>query len=338
MEENATAQLWPEVSVIMPVLDEERHLREAVHGILSQDYPGEIEVVLALGPSRDRTDEVAQQLAAEDPRIVAVDNPAGYTPHGLNAAIKASKHDIIVRVDGHSVLPSDYVRTVVDVLEETGADNVGGMMAAEGTTDFECAVARAMTSKIGVGSTQFHTGGADGPAETVYLGAFRRSALDRVGGYDEAFHRAQDWEMNHRIRETGGVVWFTSRLRVAYRPRSDIRALAKQYFQTGAWRWQVMVRHPETVSARYLAPPAAVAGCVLAVGLAATGRKWALVVPGAYVGAVLVGAVVTGKDLTPRARAMLPAVYATMHHAWGAGFLGGVAKTALGKLRRRPRG
>lgn len=335
MEENATAQLWPEVSVIMPVLDEERHLREAVRGILAQDYPGEIEVVLALGPSRDRTDEVAQQLAADDPRIVVVDNPQGFTPHGLNAAIKAAKHDIIVRVDGHSVLPVDYVRTVVDVLTETGVDNVGGLMAAEGTTDFECAVASAMTSKIGVGATQFHTGGADGPAETVYLGAFRRSALDRVGGYDEAFHRAQDWEMNHRIRETGGIVWFTSRLRVAYRPRSSFRALAKQYFKTGAWRWQVMVRHPETVSLRYLAPPAAVAGTALAVGLALTGRKWALAVPGAYVAAVVAGAAVTGKDLTPRARAMLPAVYATMHHAWGAGFLGGVAKSAIDSVRKR---
>lgn len=335
MNEHTTAQLWPEVSVIMPVLDEERHLREAVQGILAQDYPGEIEVVLALGPSRDRTDEVAQQLVADDRRVTVVDNPHGYTPHGLNAAIGAAKYDVIVRVDGHSVLPADYLRTAMDVLTETGADNVGGLMAAEGTTDFECAVARAMTSRIGVGATQFHTGGADGPAETVYLGAFRRSVLDRVGGYDEAFHRAQDWEMNHRIRETGGLIWFTSRLQVAYRPRSTFAALAKQYYHTGAWRWQVMVRHPETVSLRYLAPPAAVAGTVLAVGLALTGRTWALAVPGGYAAGVLAGAAVTGRGLAPRARALLPAVYATMHHTWGAGFLAGVTTSVVNRVRRR---
>lgn len=334
MDEHTTAPMWPAVSIIMPVLDEERHLREAVTGILAQDYPGELELVLALGPSKDRTDEVAQDLAAADPRITAVDNPPGYTPHGLNAAIKAAKHDVVVRVDGHSVLPADYVRVAVDVLTETGADNVGGRMAAEGTTDFECAVAAAMTSKIGVGATQFHTGGEDGPAETVYLGVFRRSALDRVGGYDEFFHRAQDWEMNHRIRETGGLVWFTSRLRVGYRPRSSFRALAKQYFDTGAWRFRVMERHPETVSLRYLAPPAAVAGSALAVVLAVAGKRWALVLPGAYAAAVTAGAVVYGTGLSPRARAMLPVVYATMHHAWGAGFLKGVAKSVSNKLRR----
>ncbi|MBO0828829.1 MAG: glycosyltransferase family 2 protein [Streptosporangiales bacterium] len=325
--------IWPAVSVVMPVLNEERHLREAVTGILAQDYPGELEVVLAIGPSRDRTDEVAQELAAADARVRVVDNPDGHTPHGLNAAIAAAKHDVLVRVDGHSVLPAGYVRTAVEVLDETGSDNVGGLMAAEGSTDFERAVACAMSSRIGVGATAFHTGGAEGPAETVYLGAFRRSALDRVGGYDETFHRAQDWEMNHRIRETGGVVWFTPRLRVEYRPRSTFGALARQYFTTGAWRWQVMVRHPETVSARYLAPPAAVAGTVAALAVALTGRRWALVVPGAYVAAVVVGAAVTGRALPPRAKALLPAVYATMHHAWGAGFLTGVAAS----LRRRVR-
>ena len=120
----------------------------------------------------------------------------------------------MVRVDGHALFPADYVRTAVEVLTETGADNVGGIMAAEGTTPFEQAVARAMTSRLGVGSARFHTGGEAGPADTVYLGVFRRSALERVGGYDESFLRAQDWEMNLRIRRSGGLVWFTPRLRV----------------------------------------------------------------------------------------------------------------------------
>src|SRR5204863_6472058 len=164
-------------------------------------------------------------------------------------------------------------------LEETGADNVGGVMAAEGTTAFEQAVARAMTTWLGVGSSRFHTGGEAGPADTVYLGAFRRAALERVGGYDESFLRAQDWEMNLRIRRSGGLVWFTPRLRVAYRPRADLRSLARQYRDYGRWRRVVMRQHAGSATMRYLAPPAAfvavVAGTAAGVGGLALGRALA---------------------------------------------------------------
>src|SRR4051794_16787818 len=163
-EHASTLPSWPPVSVVMPVLDEERHLREAVLGVLGQDYPGELELVLALGPSRDATDAIARELAAEHPAVRLVANPGGTTPAALNAAIAAARHPVVVRIDGHAVFPGDYVRTAVEVLGETGADNVGGVMAAEGTTPFERAVARAMTSALGVGSARFHTGGAAGPA------------------------------------------------------------------------------------------------------------------------------------------------------------------------------
>ena len=119
--------------------------------------------MLAVGPSKDRTQEVAEALAAEDPRVRVVPNPTGRTPNALNAAIAASRYDIIARVDGHAMLPPDYLRVAVETLEATGADNVGGIMAAEGITPFEQAVARAMTSKIGVGGARFHTGGEPGP-------------------------------------------------------------------------------------------------------------------------------------------------------------------------------
>jgi len=200
---------YPSVSVVMPVVNEERHLRASVARVLDQDYRGPIDVVLAVGPSRDRTREVAAELARGDSRVHVVDNPSGRTPSGLNRAIDASTGDIVVRVDGHAMVPVDYVRTAVRVLQETGADNVGGVMAAEGTTDFECAVARAMTSRFGVGGAAFHVGGELGPALTVYLGCFQRSALQRVGGFDETMVRAQDWELNLRIRQTGGTIWFT---------------------------------------------------------------------------------------------------------------------------------
>ena len=332
-----TDRAWPHASIVMTVINEERHLRHAVERLLEQDYPGELDIVIAVGPSKDRTHEVAEGLAAGNPHVHVVDNPSGRTPAGLNAAIAAAGGEVIVRVDGHAMVPSDYVRMGVETLEQTGADNVGGIMAAEGTTPFEHAVARAMTSKFGVGGASFHVGGEPGPALTVYLGCFRREALDRVGGYDETMVRAQDWEMNLRIRETGGVVWFTPAMRVTYRPRHDIKGLARQYHDYGRWRREVARRHPETLSLRYLAAPAAVVGIGTGVVLAAvgavTGQRWlvglglsAPVTYAAATAAATVQSAVTEPRLPLAEAARLPAVFATMHGSWGLGFLRGLPR------------
>lgn len=327
----------PTVSVVMPVVNEERHLRASVQRVLAQDYAGEFDVTLAVGPSRDATEGVARALAEEFGQVRVVSNPSGSTPAGLNSAILASSGEIVVRVDGHAMIPTDYISCAVEVLQRTGADNVGGIMAAEGTGDFEQAVAAAMTSRFGVGDASFHVGGEEGPALTVYLGCFRRSALERVGGYDESMERAQDWELNLRIRESGGVVYFTPDLHVTYRPRHSLRALARQYHDYGRWRREVVRRHPSTLSVRYLAAPVTVAavGAGLVVGLAGmlSGRPgW--VVPGLlpaaiYAGGNAIASVVTGvragdADVAVR----LPAVFATMHTAWGLGFLRGGAGRA----------
>ncbi|MET7681992.1 glycosyltransferase family 2 protein [Streptomyces sp. NPDC005423] len=311
----------PAVSVIMPVLDEERHLRGAVQAILAQEYAGEMEVVIALGPSTDRTDEIAAALVREDPRVHTVPNPTGRTPAALNAAIKASRHPIVVRVDGHGILSPNYIANAVRLLDETGAQNVGGIMHAEGENAWEDAVAAAMTSKIGVGNAAFHTGGAAGPAETVYLGVFRRAALEQQGGYNEEFIRAQDWELNFRIREAGGLIWFSPELRVSYRPRPSVKALAKQYKDYGRWRHVVARYHEGSINLRYLAPPTAVCAMAagIAVGLALT--PWGFVVPGGYLAAIALGSVPAGRGLSPKARLQIPLALATMHLSWGFGFL-----------------
>ncbi|MDQ1684712.1 MAG: hypothetical protein QOC82_1449 [Frankiaceae bacterium] len=312
---------WPAVSVVLPVLNEERHLRAAVGSVLDQGYGGELEIVLALGPSSDRTDAVAAELAAADPRVRCVPNPTGRTPEGLNLAVAASRHPIVARVDGHAELPAGYLATAVSLLREHGADNVGGIMSAEGITSLEQAVATAMTSKFGVGNARFHVGGSEGPADTVYLGVFRRSALARVGGYDEGFSRAQDWEMNYRIRSTGGLVWFSPSLRVAYRPRGSLVKLARQYFNYGRWRREVMRRHPESVNLRYLAPPLALLGILAGLVIGAVGFWPAYLLPIGYVAAVLAGAAVEGRGLPVAAKLALPLVFAVMHLSWGSGFL-----------------
>ncbi len=311
---------WPPVSVVMSVLNEQRHLKAAVTRVLTQDYPGAVEVVLALGPSRDRTDELARDLRDADSRVRLVCNPSGRTPAGLNAALAAAKYDIIARLDGHALPPPDYLRTAVRLLEETGADNVGGVMAAQGETPFEQAAARAMRSRLGVGSAAFHTGGTAGPAPTVYLGVFRREILDRLGGYEEGFARAQDWELNYRIRQAGGLVWFSPALEVCYRPRSTVRALASQYFQYGRWRRAIIRLHPDSVSLRYLAPPATLVVVLAGTLLAVLGEPAGLVLPAGYVAAILLGSAWTGRGLPAGARVRLPLVYATMHFAWAVGF------------------
>ena len=333
------AQELPSVSVIMPVIDEERHLPQSISRILEQDYAGELEIIVAVGPSRDRTADVAAEISAREDRVQVVANPSGKTPAGLNAAIEAASGEIVVRVDGHAMIPINYVSVAVSTLETSGADNVGGIMNAEGTTDFEDAVARAMTSRFGVGGAAFHVGGVAGPALSVYLGCFRRAALDRVGGYDVTMERAQDWEMNLRIRQTGGIVWFTPDLKVTYRPRPTLKALARQYHDYGRWRREVATRHPETVSLRYLAAPVAVIGVILGISLGVVGLlvglPWLAVLgfaaPAGYLVLDLIASAVaalTRPHLTPGAALRLPLVYAAMHATWGWGFLRGGVRSS----------
>ncbi len=342
------------VSVVMPVRDEELNLAESVGSVLGQDYQGELEIVLAVGPSRDRTWQVSRQLAAADPRVTLVPNPTGRIPCAVNAAIKASRHSVVARVDGHAVLPPGYLRTAVGELQQTGADNVGGIMAAEGVTRFQQAVAWAMTSRFGVGAAKFHTGGRPGPVDSVYLGVYRRAAIERVGGYDESYLRAEDWELNHRIRLAGGLIWFQPGLRVTYRPRASVRALARQYYHYGRWRRVVARQHAGTINPRYLAPPIAV--LVMAAGLLAglAGLGWladgaaglwptlvtcGFAIPVAYAAGVLGVAAAACRQLRLGVASRLPAVLATMHIAWGIGFLTSPRSLIPGQAggRRPPR-
>jgi len=336
---------YPPVSVVMPVRNEERHLAEAVRHVLGQDYPGEFELVLAVGPSGDRTEQIARDLAAAQPRLTVVPNPTGKIPAGLNAAVGAARHAVIARMDGHALMPPGYLATAVAALAETGAADVGGVMAAVGVTTFQQAVAWAMTSKAGVGSAAFHTGGGAGPVDSVYLGIYHREAIERAGGWDEGMLRAEDWDLNYRIRAGGGRIWFTPDLRVTYRPRASVRTLAAQYFHYGRWRRVIVREHPETASFRYLAPPAAAA--LVTAGLLAglAGLAWiaaggpaaaqwltaGLAIPVIYLAGVTAVAAALARGVPAKVRARIPLVLAAMHMAWGAGFL-----TSPRGLHRKP--
>lgn len=314
-----STQNLPTVSVILPILNEEPYLRDAVRSILSQDYHGKFEIVLAVGPSKDRTQEIAEELQRDDSRVIVVANPTGRTAAGLNAALNSAKGTVIVRVDGHAQIPSNYISIAVELLARTGAVNVGGMMAAVGVTTFEKSVAGAMRSPLGVGASRFHTGGEAGEVDTVYLGVFKKDALHAIGGFDERFTRAQDWELNFRLRENGGTIYFDPRLQVTYRPRSSVRALAKQYFEYGRWRRAVSRRHKGTINYRYLAPPVAFTGFLSSLVMGSLIHSIFFLPAAIYLLFMAAASVVIARSLSQYI--YLLAVIPTMHFAWGAGFI-----------------
>ena len=322
----------PAVAVVMPVRDEAGGLADAVSAVLSQEYGGDVEVCLAVAPSGDGTAGLAAALAGGDERVRVVDNPAGVTPAGLNAAIRATTAPVVVRVDGHSTLPPGYIATAVATLERTGAVNVGGVQRPEGTTPFEVAVGMAMASRFGAGDARFHYGGPEGAVDTVYLGVFRRESIEAVGLFDESLIRNQDYELNHRLRQAGGTVWFDPELRVGYRPRGSVRALARQFGQYGRWKRIVLGMHPRSIRWRHLVAPTTTV--VVAVGVVA-GVWWppALVMPAGYLAAVVSASLAVGRR--PATMLRLLAVYPTLHLSWGVGFLAGpprgVGRRALGQ-------
>ncbi len=314
-----STQLNPGVSVILPILNEERDLSECISAILQQKYDGKFEVILALGPSTDNTNQIAKSLAQSDSRIKLVDNPTGKTATALNLAIAAASFEIICRIDGHAEISDTYIKTAVEIMNQTGAVNVGGLMNAAAASGFQSVVARAMRSRIGVGASKFHTGGEAGAADTVYLGTFKKSAILQAGGFDEKYIRAQDWELNHRLRLNGGVIWFDPRLVVTYRPRDTFGKLAKQYFEYGRWRRAVSRKHQGTVNYRYLAPPIALVINLLSIILGSLFNTLFFIPVITYLSIIILSSLFIGKGIYEKIT--LPSVLITMHLSWGFGFI-----------------
>ena len=315
--------MQPTVTVVIPVRNEQEAIRLAIASVLDQTYPNITEIIVADGMSTDGTRRSIEQFA--DDRIQIVDNPATTTPAALNAAIRAASGDIVVRCDAHSVLPPDYVAISEQIMADTGAVNVGGIQRATGTGLLQTAIAMAMTSRLGVGDAKFHYGGEAGPADTVYLGVFDRKALVDAGLFDETLIRNQDYELNIRLRQNGGLVFFDPRLAVEYRPRASLGGLAKQYFQYGAWKRIVHRRHPESIRLRQLAAPLFVLGLMISVGLAFT-NWWqlALVIPSAYLVALVATTLVTAGKTRRAAGLVMPVAIVVMHLSWGLGYLSGL--------------
>ena len=309
----------PSVSVLIPARNAEATIGAALDSVLSQDYKGSVEVIVADGSDTPATSDLVRRRY---PTVTLVPNPEQTAGFGLRAAQRASTGEVIVRCDAHSVLLPGYLRRAVSTLRRTGAANVGGRQQPVGTTFFGRAVAMAMTTPLGAGGARYRLGGPEGPVDTVFLGAFRRDALEAAGGVDPAFVRNQDYELNWRLRARGETVWFDPGLVVIYRPRSTLRALAWQYFNYGRWKRVVARRHPASLLPRHLASPLLLLGLAASPVLAAVGNaSWAAAaVPLAYVLTLALGSLAVGIRHRSHAALLLPLALATMHLSWGIGF------------------
>lgn len=305
------------VSVVIPARNNAADLPEAVALVLAQ--PRIVEVLLCVGPSHDDTHSVANAIAATDSRVMVVANDDGGIPQALNLGLARVTGDVLMRVDAHSFVPAGYVDNAFDTMQATGAANVGAVQVPVGQTIVERGIAAAMASRLGSGGAAYRVGTERRQVDTAFLGFFRTEALRSIGGWDERFARNEDAELNARLAAAGHEVWLDPRLRVAYRPRPSLTALARQYWHYGLWRVRTALKHPSSLRTRQLAAPVVVLGLTLSAIVAATVSPWALVVPVAYATLVAAAAMATGGPFAERAVAA--AALITLHLSWGSAFL-----------------
>jgi glycosyltransferase involved in cell wall biosynthesis len=332
--------------VIVPTRNEQSSIERCIESIRRQDYPPDrMEIIIVDGMSDDRSPEILTALANADPRVKLLSNPVRIVPSSLNLAIRAARGDVIARVDAHTTLEPDYLSVGVELLERTGACNVGGPMVSTGGGRVGNAIAAAMRSRLGIGA-YFHFATEESDCDTVYMGMWPRQVFEEVGLFDEELVRNQDDEHSYRLRKNGGRVIVSPRMRSSYQNRNSWRKLASQFFQYGLWKVRVLQKHPAQMSVRHFVTPAfilvVVAGLALSPWYGAAGLCAAAAVL-VYLGALTVAGCAQGGGFGHALRSA--AAMLVIHQAWGFGFLVGLSRfarrwfmpeTAAQLLERRP--
>jgi len=324
------------VSIVIPCRNEAGRIRECVGAALAQlagNNAGEL--IIADGVSDDGTRKILESLEREEPRVRLIDNPGRIVSTGLNAAIRAARGQIIIRMDAHTEYAPDYVARCVELLEKTGADNVGGPWLAKGDGYVSRAIAAAFQSSFAVGGARGHDVNHEGPVDTVYLGCWSKETFERFGYFDEELVRNQDDEHNLRIIRGGGKIYQSPKVRSWYRPRGTLAALFKQYLQYGYWKVRVIQKHKQPASPRHLVP----GGFVLALAILAILSPIfhppfiaLLLALGSYVLALLAASLVTAARTGIALLPVLPAAFCCYHFGYGFGFLRGLLDFVI--LRR----
>jgi succinoglycan biosynthesis protein ExoA len=323
----------PRVSVIIPCRNEERTIGLVLDALDRQTYPRKrMDIIIADGQSADGTRGRIREFAAAHPdrTVRLIDNPGRTAPAGLNAGLRASAGDIVVRMDAHAVPDPDYVEQCVRALGESQCEAVGGqweiLPGAPGPVGR--AIAAAAASPFGAGGVRYRTGGHPGEVDTVPFGAFRRSVFDRVGLFNEQVPVNEDYEFFYRVRAAGGRVYFTPAIRTRYIARAGLRALAAQYYSYGHQKAVMLSFHPRSVRIRQLIPAAFAA--FLAAGLAGAflARPLAIMLGAVLLVYGILGAVFSLREAAsrkdPAIFMLLPVVFLAIHVAWGIGFWSGV--------------
>lgn len=324
--------MTPTVSYVVAALNEERRIGACLASLLAQEYPVDrLEVAVVDGGSTDGTREVVGRVAEADARVSLHHNPGRIAAAGFNAGIRATTGEIVSLMSAHAVVPAGYTRRLVRAFEESGAQLVGGRMAAVSAAGapWEEAIRRATSSPFGLGNAAFHYSEEAQWVDTAYPGAYRRALLDELGGFDEALVRNQDDDLHLRARLRGHRMWFDPALECRYHPRSSLPALWRQYFEYGYWRAATLRKHRRFASWRHAVPPlfvAAVAGGSVLPGRPVR-RLWAATLAG-YGGVLVAGA---GRERVPPAEsARVALAMVVLHVAYGSGFWVGLGKGAGG--------
>ena len=320
------------VTVVMPVHNEEHYIERSLGAVLAQDYPADrMEVLVVDGMSDDRTREIVTTFGGKG-GVRIIDNPGRIVATGLNRAIPEARGSIVVRVDGHCEIASDYVRRSVELLATGDHAGVGGVIETVGETDVARTIAVAMSSHFGVGGSAFRTGRSRPiDADTVPFPAYPKSVLDEAGPYDEELVRNQDDEYNYRLRHTGRRLLLHPGIRSRYWSRARLGSLWRQYYQYGVFKVRVMQKHPAQMRARQLVPPLFVAA-VVAAALCAVWSSWGRLllaaIGGPYVLMNLAASAWAARRAPWKTAALLPFVFAILHFSFGLGFWHGLVRFA----------
>ena len=305
-----------DVSVLIPVRNEAAHLRDVAAAMRAQRFDGTFELLFVDGRSDDGSRAILDELAAADPRVRVLDNPARRTPHALNLALRAARGRVIARMDAHARYPPDYLALGVERLRAGDVDQVTGPALAEGEGRWSALVALALATRLGTGGADFrHSADDEFDVDSGFAGLWRRETLERLGGWDEEWVNDQDFELASRIRKAGGRIVCVPAMAAGYFPRDSLRALAEQYHRYGFYRVKTSLRHPESLRRSHIVAPGLVLTAVAAVVAPRPLRRAARAGLAAYAAAVLATGARAGRP------AELPLVFAVMHFSWGVGFL-----------------
>lgn len=334
----------PFISVITPVLNEERYIRCYLDGVTRQTYPGSrYEILLADGGSTDGTGRIIRefQAACAGPRIRLWVLPGTRRERRLNCCVREARGGIVARIDAHSVVAPDYLATVAALFANPPMPNVGVVggpvhMLAEGY--LSQAVGLAMQSRFGVGHAEFRRPDFEGRVATVQNASYLRGVFEEVGEFDEEIG-CEDSEFHYRVRQAGYGILVTPRLRFHYFPRRTIAGLARQFANYGRWRMQFFRKYRKRPSLPYVAPLLFAAGVASApfLGIAVTGlRAWLGLGAGLYAMAAVLSALKAGGRTGLRFAPLVAVLYPVMHIAYGAGMWAGIVSSRWRSPAGRP--